>query len=107
MYAWTENYVLPLSHDEVVYGKGSLASKMPGDQWQQLANLRLLFGYQWAPPGKTLLFMGGELGQWGVWYHVCQCDWWLPENPAHACIPRWITDLNVTLSSPVPLHDRV
>ncbi len=106
VYAWTENYVLPLSHDEVVYGKRSLASKMPGDAWQQLANLRLLFGYQWASPGKKLLFMGGELGQWGEWNHDGQCDWWLLDDPAHAGVLRWVTDLNRVLRSHPALHER-
>jgi 1,4-alpha-glucan branching enzyme len=106
VYAWSENYVLPLSHDEVVYGKRSLASKMPGDPWQQLANLRLLFGYQWASPGKKLLFMGGELGQWGEWDHDGQCDWWLLDDPAHAGVLRWVTDLNQLLRARAALHAR-
>jgi 1,4-alpha-glucan branching enzyme len=94
VYAWSENYVLPLSHDEVVHGKGSLAAKMPGDEWQKLANLRLLFGYQWAVPGKKLLFMGGELGPWGEWDHDGQVDWHLEQSPAHAGVRRWVADLN-------------
>jgi 1,4-alpha-glucan branching enzyme len=106
VYAWTENYTLPLSHDEVVYGKGSLASKMPGDSWQKLANLRLLLGYQWASPGKKLLFMGGELGQWGEWDHDGQCDWWLLDHPEHAGVQRWVTDLNQLLRSRSALHER-
>ncbi len=106
VYAWTENYVLPLSHDEVVHGKRSLASKMPGDAWQQLANLRLLFGYQWASPGKKLLFMGAELGQWGEWNHDGQCDWWLCDDPVHAGVTRWVTDLNRVLRSHAALHER-
>jgi 1,4-alpha-glucan branching enzyme len=106
VYAWTENYVLPLSHDEVVYGKRSLASKMPGDEWQQLSNLRLLLGYQWASPGKKLLFMGGELAQWGEWDHDGQCDWWLLDNPPHAGVAQWVTDLNAALRRNAALHER-
>ena len=93
-YAFSENFLLPLSHDEVVYGKGSLLAKMPGDDWQKLANLRALFGYQCAHPGKTLLFMGGELGQWDEWYHEKSLDWHLLGTAAHQGIHRWVEDLN-------------
>jgi len=105
-YAFAENFVLPLSHDEVVYGKKSLASKMPGDKWQQLANLRLLFGWMWAHPGKKLLFMGGEFGQWREWNHDRQLDWDLTHESDHAGIQRWICDLNRVYRAERALHSR-
>jgi len=94
IYASTENFVLPLSHDEVVHGKGSLLRKIAGDEWQRFANLRLLFGYMWAQTGKKLLFMGGEFAQWREWNHEESLDWHLLENAPHHGVQRWVEDLN-------------
>jgi 1,4-alpha-glucan branching enzyme len=94
IYAFSENYVLPLSHDEVVHMKGSLYERMPGDHWQKLAGLRLLFGYLYTHPGKKLLFMGGEFGQHREWAHDHSLDWHLLDDPFHANLLRWIADLN-------------
>jgi 1,4-alpha-glucan branching enzyme len=100
-YAWSENFVLPLSHDEVVHQKRSLLSKMPGDRWQQFANLRALFGWMWAHPGKKLLFMGGELGQWAEWSHRQSLDWHLLEHPEHLGVQRLVQDIGARyLESP-------
>ena len=103
-YAFSENFVLPLSHDEVVYGKKSLVSKMPGDRWRQFANLRLLLGYMWMHPGKKLLFMGGEFGQWREWHHERQLDWELCEHADHAGMQRWVADLNRAYRERPALH---
>ena len=94
MYAWSENFVLPLSHDEVVHGKGSLYRKMPGDPWQKRANLRALYAYMWAHPGKQLLFMGGEIAQDREWDHDSSLDWHLQSDPGHAGVQRLVADLN-------------
>jgi 1,4-alpha-glucan branching enzyme len=94
VYAFTENFLLPLSHDEVVHGKQSLLSQMPGDYWQQFANVRLLFGYQYTMPGKKLLFMGGELGQWTEWNHDSELDWALTVHLFHDGLRRFLGDLN-------------
>jgi 1,4-alpha-glucan branching enzyme len=105
LYAFKEDFVLPLSHDEVVHEKGSLIAKMPGDEWQRFANLRLLFGYQWAQPGKKLLFMGGEFAQEHEWEHDSSLDWHLLADPRHAGVQRWIADLNALYRAERSLHE--
>jgi 1,4-alpha-glucan branching enzyme len=104
-YAFSENFVLPLSHDEVVYGKGSLIRKMPGDDWQKYANLKALFGYTYGHPGKKLVFMGGEFGQWNEWYHEGSLDWHLLDYPAHVGVQTWIKDLNSFYKSEPAMHE--
>ncbi len=104
MYAFTENFVLPLSHDEVVHGKGSLLGKMPGEPWQQFANLRLLLGLMWAQPGKKLLFMGAELAQRQEWSHERSLDWHLLAEPPHEGVRAWVRDLNRLLRAEPALH---
>jgi 1,4-alpha-glucan branching enzyme len=105
VYAFTENFTLPLSHDEVVHGKGSLLSKQPGDRWQQFAGLRLLYGYQWAQPGKKLLFMGGEFGVPDEWNHEQELDWNLLAYDEHRGMKDWVSDLNALLTSTPALSD--
>ncbi|MDH5565423.1 MAG: 1,4-alpha-glucan branching protein GlgB [Myxococcales bacterium] len=105
IYAFNENFVLPLSHDEVVHGKGSLLSRMPGDDWQKFANLRLLFGYQYTQPGKKLLFMGAELAQWREWSHESTLEWHLLEYERHRGVQRWVRDLNTCYRGTPALHE--
>jgi 1,4-alpha-glucan branching enzyme len=105
IYAFTENFILPLSHDEVVHGKGSLLGKMPGDRWQQLANLRALYAYQWAHPGKKLLFMGGELAQEHEWNHDQSIAWHLLDRPEHAGMHALVRDLNRIYRSEPALYE--
>lgn len=105
LYMFSENYILPLSHDEVVHGKGSLLDKMAGDVWQKFANLRLLYSYMFAQPGKKLLFMGGEFGQWREWSHDTGLDWHLLMFPSHQGVLRVISDLNRLYRSEPALHE--
>ncbi|HUV32328.1 MAG TPA: 1,4-alpha-glucan branching protein GlgB, partial [Devosiaceae bacterium] len=106
LYAFSENFVLPLSHDEVVHGKGSLISKMPGDEWQQFANLRAYYGFMWGHPGKKLLFMGQEFAQRTEWNDNAALDWWLLDAPAHEGVRRLVADLNALYRDTPALHAR-
>ena len=106
IYAFNENFVLPLSHDEVVHGKGSLIRRMPGDDWRQFANLRLLFGYMWAHPGKKLLFMGGEFGQRREWTHDDSLEWHVLQYPLHEGVRKWVADLNRIYRENPSLHQK-
>ena len=104
-YAFNENFMLPLSHDEVVHGKGSLLRKMPGDPWQKFANLRLLLGYMYGHSGKKLLFMGADLGEWDEWNHERSLDWHLLDEPANAGVHAWVRDLNMEYRKNPALHE--
>jgi 1,4-alpha-glucan branching enzyme len=104
LYAFTENFVLPLSHDEVTHGKGSLIGKMPGDEWRQFANLRLLYSYMWTHPGKKMLFMGGEFGQKREWQHEESLEWHVLQYPSHQGAQRLVRDLNALLRARPALH---
>ena len=94
VYAYSEKFVLPLSHDEMVHGKGSLIRKMPGDDWQKFANLRAYFGWMWTFPGKKLLFMGSEIAQWAEWNNDGSIDWGLLDHPLHKGMQSLVADLN-------------
>jgi len=105
LYTYHENFTLPFSHDEVVHGKGSMLGKMPGDDWQKFANLRLLYGYMFTHPGKKLLFMGSEFGQWSEWNHAASLDWSLQQYAQHQGLQRWVRDLNTFLRGEPALHE--
>jgi 1,4-alpha-glucan branching enzyme len=104
LYAFSERFILPLSHDEVVHGKGSLLGKMPGDKWQRFANLRAYLAFMWAHPGKKLLFMGGEFGQRREWSHEAALEWWVLQYPEHSGVQHWVADLNAVYRAEPALH---
>ncbi len=106
VYAFSENFVLPLSHDEVVHGKGSLIAKMAGDEWQKFANLRAYYGFMWGYPGKKLLFMGQEFAQWAEWNHAKELDWHITQYPTHGGVQRAVKDLNRLYRDTPALHAR-
>jgi 1,4-alpha-glucan branching enzyme len=105
LYAYTENFILPLSHDEVVHGKRALLDKMPNDAWQKYATLRTLYGFMYGHPGKKLVFMGGEFGQWREWNHDRSLDWHLLDDPSHAGIRRFVQALNWHHRTERALHE--
>jgi 1,4-alpha-glucan branching enzyme len=104
LYAYTENFILPFSHDEVVHGKRSMIDKLPGDAWQKYATLRTLYGYMYGHPGKKLMFMGGEFGQWREWSHERSLDWHLLDDPAHDALRRYVQALNWFLNTEAALY---
>jgi 1,4-alpha-glucan branching enzyme len=106
LYAYNENFVLPFSHDEVVHGKGSLIQKAPGDEWQKAATLRVLFSFLWTHPGKKLMFMGCEFGQWREWNHDDSLEWSLMEQPLHGGLQRFVEDLNALYRAQPSLYQK-
>lgn len=106
IYAFTENFMLPLSHDEVVHGKGPLIDRMPGDEWQRFANLRLMYGYMYTHPGTKLLFMGGEFGQTTEWSIERGLEWWLLEFGVHKGVQAWVRDLNKFYADHPALYEK-
>jgi 1,4-alpha-glucan branching enzyme len=105
LYAWNENFMLPFSHDEVVHGKGAMLAKMPGDEWQKAANLRALYAFMYTHPGKKLMFMGSEFGQWREWSHDRSLDWHLLDQPAHAGLRQFVADINRLYASQPSLYE--